>query len=143
MKKVILFLSVGAMTLFLSGCGAPTAIKNSVPGSEIASSTKDSLVTSTVGDISNKIPSATKSAPIISTISIENFSFNPATLIVKKGTTVTWVNNDQAPHQIKSNAFNSIVLNTGQDFSFIFQDAGTFDYLCSIHPSMVGKIIVQ
>ena len=76
-------------------------------------------------------------------ISIHNFAFNPATLTVKKGTTVTWTNDDPMPHQIKSVSFNSDALSTGQTFSFTFNDAGSFDYSCAIHPSMTGQIIVE
>jgi plastocyanin len=76
-------------------------------------------------------------------VSIQNFAFNPATLTVKKGATVTWTNNDPAQHQIKSATFNSSQLGKGQSFSFTFNDAGTFDYSCAIHPSMLGKIIVE
>lgn len=76
-------------------------------------------------------------------IDIQNFAFNPSVLTVKKGETVTWVNNDSALHQIKSVTFNSSQLSKGQTFSFTFDDTGNFDYLCSIHPSMSGKIIVE
>jgi len=76
-------------------------------------------------------------------VNIQNFAFNPGTLTVKKGTTVTWTNNDSVLHQIKSTAFNSSQLSKGQTFSFTFNDAGTFDYSCAIHPSMLGKIIVE
>jgi plastocyanin len=76
-------------------------------------------------------------------VNIQNFTFSPAALTVAKGTTVTWTNNDPAAHQIKSATFNSTQLNKGQTFSFTFNDAGTFDYSCAIHPSMLGKIIVQ
>lgn len=76
-------------------------------------------------------------------VNIEKFKFNPETLIVKKDTAVTWVNNDSAPHQIKSALFNSDLLSKGQSFSFSFNEVGVFDYSCSIHPSMLGKIIVQ
>ena len=76
-------------------------------------------------------------------VNIQNFAFSPATLTIKKGTAVTWTNNDSAPHQIKSITFNSGQLSKGQTFSFTFNDAGTFDYSCAIHPSMTGKIIVE
>jgi plastocyanin len=84
-------------------------------------------------------------APIVGSnaVNIQNFSFNPAELPVSKGTTVTWTNNDSAPHQIKSTTFNSERLSTGQTFSFTFNEAGAFDYSCAIHPSMTGKIIVK
>lgn len=77
------------------------------------------------------------------TVAIQDFAFSPATLAVKKGVTVTWTNNDLAPHQIKLVAFNSARLDNSQSFSFIFNDVGTFDYSCAIHPSMTGQIIVE
>lgn len=76
-------------------------------------------------------------------IDIQNFSFNPATLTVKMGDTVTWTNNDSANHQIKSDTFNSAPLSNGQTYSFTFKTAGTYNYSCAIHPSMTGTIIVQ
>lgn len=76
-------------------------------------------------------------------IVIQNFSFNPSSLTVKQGTKVAWVNNDSAPHKIKSDAFNSTDLNQGDKFEFTFNNKGTFTYICSIHPSMKGEIIVE
>lgn len=76
-------------------------------------------------------------------VSIQNFAFSPGVLTVKKGTTVIWTNDDAAPHQVKSAVFNSSVLNTGDSFTFTFNEAGSYDYICSIHPSMKGTIIVQ
>lgn len=95
----------------------------------------------------NTPPATTTPTPqpqnLTASISIKNFSFNPATLNVKAGTTVTWTNNDSMPHQIKSTAFNSAALSNGQTFSFTFSTAGEYDYSCAIHPSMLGKIIVS
>lgn len=87
----------------------------------------------------------TEEKPVVESrsISIQNFTFNPSTLTVKKGTKVTWTNNDSAHHQIKSSAFSSDSLSNGQSFSFTFSNVGAFDYICSIHPSMTGKIIVE
>lgn len=78
-------------------------------------------------------------------IKIDNFTFTPATLTVKAGTTVTWVNEDDIPHAIaeKSRAFKSKVLDTDDKFSYTFATPGSFDYFCSLHPHMVGKIVVQ
>ncbi|MCX6744566.1 MAG: cupredoxin family copper-binding protein [Candidatus Parcubacteria bacterium] len=76
-------------------------------------------------------------------ISIANFAFNPTLLSVKMGTTVTWINDDPAPHQIVGSVFNSKALNTGDNFSYTFTQTGTYDYHCAIHPSMIGQIIVQ
>ncbi len=77
------------------------------------------------------------------TISIQNFAFNPGTLTVTQGTTVTWTNQDPTTHKIKSDTFNSSDLNQGDTFTFTFNTKGTFDYSCAIHPSMTGKIVVE
>ena len=76
-------------------------------------------------------------------ITIQNFAFNPGTLTVKQGTKVTWTNQDSVVHKIKSDTFNSSDLGQGDKFDFTFNTKGSFDYSCSIHPSMTGKIIVK
>ena len=78
-------------------------------------------------------------------VRVDNFSFSPAMLIVTVGTTVTWVNGDDIPHTIVANnrAFRSKTLDTEDQFSFTFSTAGEFEYFCSLHPHMVGKIIVS
>jgi amicyanin len=78
-------------------------------------------------------------------VKIDNFKFGPEALTVPVGTTVTWTNRDDIPHTVVSTdgAFKSKVLDTDEKFSFTFAKAGTYDYFCSIHPKMVGKVIVQ
>jgi amicyanin len=79
-------------------------------------------------------------------VTIDNFSFKPATLTVTAGTTVTWINRDDVPHTVVSTDKKTIAspaLDTDEKFSFKFTVAGTNDYYCTIHPHMKGKIIVQ
>jgi len=85
------------------------------------------------------------------TINIQNFAFNPASITVPKGTTVTWVNEDTADHQIINDAqgstgqgtvFTSSSLQKGAQYSFRFDTPGTYPYHCSIHPSMKATVIV-
>jgi plastocyanin len=78
-------------------------------------------------------------------VKIDNFTFSPATLTVAPGTTVTWTNDDDIPHTIlgKEKGFRSKPLDTGNEFSFTFATAGEYAYFCSLHPHMVGKIIVK
>jgi amicyanin len=78
-------------------------------------------------------------------VKIDNFSFGPAELTVPVGTTVTWTNRDDIPHNIVSTekVFKSKVLDTDEKFSFTFTTAGTFPYFCSIHPKMTGKVVVR
>ena len=80
-------------------------------------------------------------------VTIDNFSFGPATLTVPVGTVVTWTNHDDIPHTVVSTddpkTFKSRVLDTDEKFSFTFNKAGTYPYFCSIHPKMTGKVVVQ
>jgi plastocyanin len=79
------------------------------------------------------------------TVNIDNFTFTPAELTVATGTTVKFVNRDDIPHTVveKNKVFRSKALDTDDSFSFTFTTAGTFDYFCSLHPHMVGKVIVK
>jgi plastocyanin len=80
-----------------------------------------------------------------SVVKIDNFTFSPATLTVAPGTTVTWSNGDDIPHTVvgKGKGFRSKPLDTGDQFSFVFATPGEYAYFCSLHPHMVGKIIVK
>ena len=79
-------------------------------------------------------------------IGIDNFAFTPRVLTVKAGTTVTFINKDDVPHLIVStqNKFKpSKVLDTDQRFSTTLAKPGSYDYFCSLHPMMQGKIVVN
>jgi plastocyanin len=74
-------------------------------------------------------------------IKIANFTFDPLTLTVKAGTTVTWVNIHHVVSE-KNGTFRSNALDTDESFTQTFPAAGTIEYFCAIHPRMTGKIIV-
>jgi plastocyanin len=76
---------------------------------------------------------------------VDNFSFTPATAAVAVGTTVTWTNHDDIPHNVVSpeQKFKSPVLDTDEIFSHTFETAGTYKYYCSIHPRMTGQVVVR
>jgi len=78
-------------------------------------------------------------------VKIDNFTFEPQTLTVKAGTTVTWTNRDDIPHTVVSTdlIFKSKPLDTDESFRFTFTKPGTYPYFCSIHPKMTGKVIVE
>ncbi len=78
-------------------------------------------------------------------VKIDNFSFTPTSLTVPAGTTVTWVNRDDVPHTVVSTEkkFKSPTLDTDEQFSYKFTEPGAYEYFCSIHPKMTGKIVVQ
>lgn len=77
-------------------------------------------------------------------VHIGNFAFAQQVMKVPTGTTVTWVNDDDSPHNVvaASHAFRSKVLDTDDRFSFTFKTPGQFDYFCALHPHMTGKIVV-
>lgn len=78
-------------------------------------------------------------------VKIDNFSFTPKSLKVRPGTTVTWTNHDDIPHNVVSTdkKFSSPVLDTDQTFSFQFTEPGSYPYFCKIHPMMTGSIVVE
>ena len=78
-------------------------------------------------------------------IVIKDFMFGPTSVTVKSGTTVTWVNRDDEPHTLASDSglWRSGALDTGGEFHFTFDTPGTYHYVCTIHPRMLGTIIVE
>jgi plastocyanin len=78
-------------------------------------------------------------------IELKNFHFMPVSMSVPAGTTVVWKNLDGEPHTVVSDAglFRSGGLDQNDSFSFKFEKAGTYRFICSIHPTMVGTITVK
>lgn len=78
------------------------------------------------------------------TVTIQDFSFTPASVTVNMGESVTWRNTGGDPHTATANAgaFDTGVLNPGQSKTIVFGTAGTFDYHCAIHASMRGTVTV-
>jgi plastocyanin len=78
-------------------------------------------------------------------VNIDNFSFAPMEMTISAGSQVTWINKDDVPHTVVSvdHQFKSKALDTDEKFSFTFSNPGTYEYFCSVHPKMTGKIIVK
>ena len=90
-------------------------------------------------------PSANPVASQGTEVEIEDFAFTPATLTVKKGTTVKWTNKDSVSHTVtgdESGGPDSALLAKGESYSFTFNTVGTFAYHCTPHPSMTAKVVV-
>jgi plastocyanin len=96
--------------------------------------------TAAVAGATSSPPSAAATAEVI-----KDFAFSPDTVTVKVGGDVTWTNNDPFAHSVKSadGTFVSQDLSPGQTFSATFNTAGTFAYVCGIHPFMAGTIVVE
>ena len=93
----------------------------------------------------SQIARAAEEKNAAASITIDNFSFTPKEVTVAVGTTITWVNHDDVPHTVVSpdKKFRSKALDTDDQFSFTFTDAGTYSYFCSVHPIMIGKVVVK
>jgi plastocyanin len=78
-------------------------------------------------------------------VSIMNFAFGPAWLVVSPGTRIIWTNQDSDPHTVTSTTaiWASEAQDTGSQFARVFTTAGTFPYYCAIHPFMHGMIVVK
>src|SRR5262245_16449421 len=80
-------------------------------------------------------------------IAIDNFKFVPAALTVAPGTAVTWSNHDEEPHNIvntdQPRRFRSPAIDGGEKFTFVFNEPGTYKYICAVHPHMEGTVIVK
>ncbi len=79
------------------------------------------------------------------TVNIKDFAFNPQSITVKVGATVTWENNDTVSHNIVADdkTFDTGMLKPGEKASYTFTKPGTYTYKCGIHPSMTGTIVVE
>ena len=147
-REFLLVIATSLLSLFLTACGQN--------GTDSSGSTEtQSPPAPTVSRNSNTemskmgVPAKPgKDLPTPSTanqVMVENFSFQPGTLTVKAGTTVTWVNHDDEPHTVNENnkTFKSGTLDTDAKFSYKFTSPGTYSYFCSLHPRMTGQIIVK
>jgi plastocyanin len=79
-------------------------------------------------------------------VTIKNFAFRPASITVKVGSTVTWTNGDQVSHDVTSQRsgrpLRSGTMNKGRTYKYTFTKTGRYAYLCTIHPSMTGTVVV-
>ena len=84
-------------------------------------------------------------APAVHTITIAGFEFHPAEITVGKGDVVVWVNNDPVPHTATAprTAFDSGTIAAGGSYRFTATSAGHFDYVCTLHPTMKGALVVR
>jgi amicyanin len=79
-------------------------------------------------------------------VSMEGIAFQPAEVTVSAGDTVTWTNNDSVGHDVTADSFSSGepgAMASGDTFEHTFEEAGTFDYVCTVHPGMEGTVVVE
>ncbi len=106
---------------------------------------KQAVIAASLGALAGVALSPQVVAQGAGAVSIASFKFAPETVTVAPNAAITWTNNDSAPHQVVVSAKNlkTPVLNKGQSAELKIADAGSYDYICGIHPSMKGKIVIK
>lgn len=145
MKLSTLFVVLTIASLALSACGTPST-PGYAPSSGYGNAASPTSAPVVIVPTTIPATNAPSSAPTGTEVKVQiaNFAFNPSTLTVKVGTTVTWTNADSAQHTVTANdgSFASGDLNQGDSFSFTFTTAGTYAYHCDVHPGMKATITV-
>lgn len=136
MKKTLIGL-IAALVIVGGGAAVFFMGKKDATSTKTTTSTQPSTTTNSTG--------TEQTTPSV-TVAIQDFAFSPATLKVKKGSTVTWTNKDSAPHTVTatgtSGGPSSKTLQNGDSYSFTFDQVGTFAYHCSFHSSMTATVEV-
>ncbi len=128
MKKALI-IGLLALVLLMSGCtSAPTTPQP----------TETPVMTTTIQATETPAPTPTVQVTPGAAVQIKNFAYNPLTLAITNGTTVTWINSDGVAHTVTSvtGAFDSGSISPGGTFSYTFNQTGTFEYECTIHPTI-------
>ena len=111
-RAILVALAIAAIVLVLAGCGGGSGDRNASPAS-------------------------------VGAVTMLNNAFQPPHVEVPARTTVTWTNGDQVPHDVKfTDGTESEVLQFGATYQRQFDTPGTYDYECTIHPGMVGRVTV-
>ncbi|KAB2945236.1 MAG: cupredoxin domain-containing protein (plasmid) [Candidatus Methanoperedens sp.] len=139
MKK-ILFIGLLLIIVLISGCTyQPRTETISQP--TVTKTLPTAMVTEIAVTITVIATPVSTPAPVL--VQIKGFAYNPSTITVPAGTTVTWAQMDSGvQHTVTGNGFDSGILNAGDTFKWTFKKAGTFSYSCSTHTNMIGIVMV-
>jgi len=138
MKNGLILLAITIIFVCVCGCTQTAAPVQPVATVTSPPQTTE-MPTVTATPTLQKTPSVSEN-----TIRIKNFAFDPANITMKVGSTVRWVNQDSVPHRILfADGADSTILAPSQSWSRKIDKAGTFDYSCTIHPTMQGTVIVE
>lgn len=119
--------AIVAIAVVLVGCGSGTTTTTEAP---------DGTATTGAGG---------SSGGATAQVNMQGLAFDPQTMTINVGDTVNWTNRDEAPHNAVADdkSWKTSVFATGESGSVTFTTAGTFPYICTIHPNMTGTVIVQ
>lgn len=138
--KTIYIIGLLLIFVLISGCTfQPTSETISQP--TVTKTSPTATVTETAVPITVTSTPVSTPAPVL--VQIKGFAYNPATITVPKGTTVTWAQMDSGvQHTVTGASFDSSILNAGDTFKWTFKKVGTYSYSCSTHTNMIGIVTV-
>jgi len=101
--------------------------------------------TDSMTGMGNTTGTGAKGGPGVNEVWIQGMAYNPSTITVTAGTTITWTNKDAVGHTVTSSQalFDSGLIGTNMTWSHLFDTAGTFTYYCTVHPSMTATVVVK
>ncbi len=125
--------------LAVAGCGSDSSDSASTPAAPAAATTTEATESTPAA----RAPAASGDGVAVS---MKGLQFEPKSVSVKVGQTITWTNKEPIPHNVIANDgadFKSEIFDEGKTFEYTADKAGTIRYECTLHPGMEGTIIVQ
>ena len=123
--KQLIALTIASLALVAAGCGSD-----------------DSSSSDSSGSTSSSSSSSSGSSGGGTAVTIKGFQFDPKSLTVKKGTKVTWTNEDTTAHNVVGGDLKSETLNQGDTYTFTADKPGEIDYVCTFHSNMKATLTV-
>ncbi|WP_440948728.1 cupredoxin domain-containing protein [Methanosarcina sp. T3] len=147
MRKEIIIFTVMLGVLFVAGCAENGGSEEPVPPTPVEVPVEEVDNGEVAGEEENvTVPEAeqneTGAEAEIVDVEIRDFKYIPESLTVNVGQTVRWTNYDTALHDVVGSGIESEYLKQGETFTYTFEQEGTYDYICTLHPWMEGKVIV-
>jgi len=154
-KEIIIFL-VMLGVLFVAGCAENEGSEESAPSTPVEDPVPSTPVEDPVEEADNgevtggeetvTVPETEQNetgvgAEIID-VEIRDYKYIPESLTINVGQTVRWTNYDTVLHDVVGSGIESEYLKQGETFTYTFEQEGTYDYICTIHPWMEGEVIV-
>ena len=136
----------GTVTLACATLAVACASSSSKPSPAVSALPSATTSSASSASATSSAPSAATTAPAggPAAVTVVDFAFKPASLTVKAGTPVVWTNKDAFAHSVRSNdgTFDEQTMKAGQTATVTFAKPGTYAYVCGIHNSMTGTVVV-
>jgi plastocyanin len=147
MKREFVILLILFSVFLAIGCTGNNTGQTPTPNGEPAVTTAETH--STANSSQTPVTANLSETPAVSAggktieVTIQGFAFKPSSITISPGDTVKWTNMDSVTHTIAGTDFSSSNLNNGDSYEHTFTKPDTYNYRCSIHPSMQGTVIVK